>query len=239
MKVLDLYIAEVMPAAEVRHLRYACQEAHRDGAARYLEHVLHRRAAGDRNYLEYIMERVEQLRVKGAGVVASEVQRTLADAAEHLKGVPWVLIGGLAMGYHDLPRNTQDVDILLAGDIESIREKLAPCFKQIRPHSFEHIGTGVELEVLTPGFVSMPEALFADSVATAKMEGNVPVIDDLHLIGTKIGRGSYQDMADIYALLTQIHQSGRSMDFGYTAFGLSDEKVRQIEKIKQEVKEKQ
>ena len=66
--------------------------------------------------------------------------------------VDGIVIGGLLMGLYAKPRTTFDIDILFISETNIPDSVIG--FKKIRPHSFEHIKTNVEVEVLSPEYLN-------------------------------------------------------------------------------------
>ena len=69
-----------------------------------------------------------------------------------------VLIGGMGLSYHVRPRMTQDLDFLFLSDTD-VPDRI-PNFKRTRAHAFQHNQTHVEVEIITPNFVNVPENIF-------------------------------------------------------------------------------
>ena len=132
------------------------------------------------------------------------------------EGKGWTLIGGLAVGFRSEPRGTQDVDLLIVGDLESVAAEMARSglFKRARPHAMEHRETGIEVEILTHDFIGQPQSLVAaacrDSEWVQVTDFQIPVARPRYLMALKLkralGRGmkATQDRADILRLL-EVH----------------------------------
>lgn len=139
--------------------------------------------------------------------------RVLRDAVAATEGRGWALIGGLAVGFRSEPRGTQDVDLLIVGDLEVVASALIASgqFKRTRPHAVEHRATGIEVEMLTHDFVGQPESLVAaayeDSEMVAVADFGVPVVRPRFLIALKLKRAlgrdrkAMLDRADILGLI--------------------------------------
>jgi hypothetical protein len=70
-----------------------------------------------------------------------------------------VLIGGLALGFYTKPRTTTDIDLLMnSTDVDTPEG-----FKRSREHALIDKITHVELELVTPKLIKIPQAL-ADKV---------------------------------------------------------------------------
>jgi len=128
-----------------------------------------------------------------------------------------VLIGGLALSYHVRPRMTQDLDFLYLHE-RDVPTKV-PGFKRIRPHSFQHDKTHVEVEIITPEFVNIPVDLVERVFSTATISNGIRVASAAALTALKLFRLSLQDKADIVALI----KSDRIVDL--TSFPLSPQQL--------------
>lgn len=132
-------------------------------------------------------------------VIAPEIISAISDWKKHAK--TGVLIGGLALSYWAKPRYTTDADMIFLkkSDIPSEVEG----FKAHRAGAFEHKNTGVEIEVLYPGFIPVPQHIF-DTV----FETSVSTTDGLKvaskegIIAMKLYRYELQDQADIQSLVS-------------------------------------
>lgn len=99
---------------------------------------------------------------------ANELNKALTDVSKLLKNINYVLIGGLAIGYHTKPRGTDDVDILLLNEeqvtiVHDILEK-SGLFRKTRNHASVHKETRVEIELLSPVFIKQPENLVKSTI---------------------------------------------------------------------------
>lgn len=133
----------------------------------------------------------------------------LTDVAEVLKDTPYVLIGGLALGFHTKPRGTDDVDVLVLSDeqIQHVHMKLNQSgkFKKSREHASIHKQTGVEIELLSPQFLKQSDELVKFAINKSQ---KVPFGDNMlsiasadALVALKLKRFSAQDKADIQQLI--------------------------------------
>ena len=135
-------------------------------------------------------------------VVVPEVTAALKDWIGSAN-VPGVLIGGLALSYYGKPRATMDVDIIYATD-EQIPDHI-PGFKHIRSHAFQHNKTHVEVEVLSPTHLGIPEGLVKKIIETAETSNGIKIASPSGLIALKLQRGDRRDQADIEQLLKADH----------------------------------
>jgi hypothetical protein len=167
--------------------------------------------------------------------------QVLRDAMSATGGKGWALIGGLAVGFRSEPRGTQDVDLLIVGDLESMVSSLTDSgrFRRIRPHAVEHRESGIEVEILTHDFVKQPEALAAaactDSELVRVTDFEIPVVRPRYLIALKLkralGRGvkALQDRADIMRLLA--HHGPQDL----SDLSLGDDQMELYEQLKLDV----
>ena len=156
--------------------------------------------------------------------------RSAIDDFSSAVNVPWVLGGGLALGFHSKPRGTQDVDVFIRNeDLELIKNSLPKNkFKAHRAHAVEHRPTGVEIELLTPDFLNIDSKLINLAIERAIDQRDIRVMSRESLIALKLQRASYQDMADI---ITLIKSGGPANLDGYP---LSDKNKQLYNKLLQE-----
>lgn len=116
-----------------------------------------------------------------------------------------VLIGGLALGLYARPRQTQDVDLLFLSPSD-VPVTPVTGFKRHRTGAFQDNRTQVELEIVTPQSVGLPEALVrkvfdtavtVDNLKVASLEGMIA----LKLWGAVHPKRRLRDLADIQAMI--------------------------------------
>lgn len=157
-------------------------------------------------------------------------QGPLASALSDLipqMNVPYVLGGGLAIGYHTRPRGTEDIDIFLRSeeDLFSLVNNIGARFRRHRKHAIEHRPTGVEIELLTPEFLGINRRVIDTAIDTAiKDEDGINVVSRSGLIALKLQRSDRRDLADIESLVA-------SGDIEIDEFGLSDEQLEKLRDI--------
>ena len=156
-------------------------------------------------------------------IVSNEVEKALKDWIKYSSD-PGVLIGGLAVSYHAVPRSTMDIDIIFSG----VPPLTVNNFKKIRPHAFEHKPTGVEIEVLTASFLNISQALVDKVHASAHKSDGMLVASLEGLISLKLQRGSRQDLADIETILKVFPH------ISLTGWPLSDAQLKIFNDIKNE-----
>jgi len=147
-------------------------------------------------------------------ILVPEVKQAFDDFTQLASEGSFCVIGGLAMGAHVRPRTTTDVDVLVSSKetIVDLEMRLRPKFKKIRPSAFEHISTGVEVEVITPELIGISQALADLAIQDARIDQvkgkNVRIASPKFMIALKLGRASesrnarsMQDQTDITKLL--------------------------------------
>jgi len=173
----------------------------------------------------------------GSAYGGSELIDALKDFAQEAN-VPWILIGGIAVGFHSKPRGTQDIDVIVAGeeDINKLKNSLKS-FKHNRSHAFEHKKTGVEVEVLTADFLNIntqiAEKALTSSVKQTIHGIQIPVADSAGLIALKLERGERQDLADIEGMLK------KDISIDLSEYSLSEDQKEIFNDIKKDVKNKE
>jgi hypothetical protein len=162
-------------------------------------------------------------------VIPNEVLLTLDDWKRN-NNSDYVLIGGLALSYYIKPRYTEDVDLifLTKNDIPLSVNK----FKRNRPSAFNHIKTGVEVELLTPGHINQTTTLFKNIFQTAIESDGIKIASPLGLIALKLFRSKTkeQDRIDIINLCRYCYENDIELDL--TLFELSKEELDIFEEIK-------
>jgi hypothetical protein len=154
----------------------------------------------------------------GAGRLHSALHRLVKrlDA----EGIPYALLGGLALAGHGYPRLTEDIDLLMTSSgLERFRQRLVgrgyrPAFSGAKK-TFRDTETGVRIEIVTTGEypgdglpkpVAFPDP--ADPGVTVEIEG-VRVVALEKLIELKLASGMsaphrLRDLADVQDLITRL-----------------------------------
>ncbi len=174
------------------------------------EHLL--RQGGDRMLREASAYFAGEGRLHGA--LRRLTQRLNAE------GIPYALLGGLALAEHGYPRLTEDIDLLLTpSGLERFRQQLVgrgyrPAFSGAEK-TFRDTETGVRIEIVTAGEYpgdGLPKPVaFPDPAApgvTVEIEG-IRVVTLEKLIELKLASGmsaSHQlrDLADVQDLITRL-----------------------------------
>jgi hypothetical protein len=127
-------------------------------------------------------------------IIPNEVILALKDGKEN-----YIIIGGIiALSYYIKPRYTEDIDLafLSYDDIPSNVFK----FRRNREHSFEHIKTGVEIELLTPEHLNRSYSFFETIFKNSKKSDGIKIASPESLIALKLRRFNNTDQNDIVEL---------------------------------------
>jgi hypothetical protein len=174
------------------------------------EHLLRR--GGDRMLREASAYFAGEGRLHGA--LRRLTQRLNAE------GIPYALLGGLALAEHGYPRLTEDIDLLLTpSGLERFRQRLVgrgyrPAFSGAEK-TFRDTETGVRIEIVTAGEYpgdGLPKPVaFPDpttSGMTVEVEG-IRVVTLEKLIELKLASGMsashrLRDLADVQDLIARL-----------------------------------
>ena len=136
------------------------------------------------------------------------------------EGIPYALLGGLALAEHGYPRLTEDIDLLLTpSGLECFRQRLVgrgyrPAFSGAKK-TFRDTETGVRIEILTTGEYpgdGLPKPVaFPDPTTTGvtkEIEG-LRVVTLEKLVELKLASGMsaphrLRDLADVQDLITRL-----------------------------------
>jgi len=143
-------------------------------------------------------------------IIPNEVRVALDDWKNGHREDNYVLIGGLCMSYYLRSRYTEDVYLLFLteDDLPGTVYK----FKRIRPHSFEHIRTGVEVEMVTPELVGQNPDLFKKVYERSVISDGIRIASPVCLIALKLGRFIQRDRGDISALYSYCKDNDITVD---------------------------
>jgi hypothetical protein len=140
-------------------------------------------------------------------------------------GIPYALIGGMALAQHGFVRMTEDIDILLTPEgLATFKEKLVGrgyvlAFSGARK-TFRAAETGVRIEVITSGEYpgdGLPKSVaFPDPAAASLERGSYRVVTLEKLVELKLASGMTaphrrRDLADVQDLIQML---GLSANFG-------------------------
>jgi hypothetical protein len=136
------------------------------------------------------------------------------------EGIPYALLGGLALAEHGYPRLTEDIDLLLSpSGLERFRQRLVgrgyrPAFSGAEK-TFRDTETGVRIEIVTAGEYpgdGLPKPVaFPDPASpgmTVEIEG-IRVVTLEKLIELKLASGMsaahrLRDLADVQDLIARL-----------------------------------
>ena len=147
---------------------------------------------------------------------SSAVFKALHKIASRLKtlGIPYTVVGGMALFRHGLRRFTEDVDLLVnKNDLKIIHDKLAglgylPPFAHSK--HLRDTELGVKIEFLTTGDypgdskpkpVSFPEPLSVSIEAEGINYINLPTLVELKLASGMTNPGRLKDLSDVLELI--------------------------------------
>jgi hypothetical protein len=125
----------------------------------------------------------------------------------------YAVCGGVAVALNGRIRATEDIDILIASEtaLERLALQYADKFRQIRPHAFQHRQTGVEVDVLTPEHIKVPNGIVESAIDSAGSNYGIRVVNKTYLIILKMFSGRRQDYVDVVSLLAD--KSNADIDF--------------------------
>ena len=139
------------------------------------------------------------------------VHKTMRRAAARLEraGIPYAVVGGMAVKLHAHLQATDDVDILLTADgLEEFRRRYVPkhyAGVPYRPRRFVDRTHQVRLDVLLTGRLLGRNGAgpvgYPDPAAVAVTIENIRVVDFVTLIQIKLARGRYKDFGDVASLI--------------------------------------
>jgi hypothetical protein len=132
-------------------------------------------------------------------IVAPEVEKAVKDFRANGGTHNAVLIGGLALSYHGIPRATMDADFLFmtTGDLPHFVEG----FKRVSDHRFVHKETHVEVEVIDPAFINLPHEIAQEVFDSAIVSDGIRIASPSGIIALKLFRLKRYDRGDIEQLI--------------------------------------
>lgn len=151
--------------------------------------------------------------VKGEGFINETLRRVASDLEK--RGIPYAVIGAVALGQHGFPRLTTDIDLLMSPQgLEQFQQKLVglgyrPAFTGARK-KFRILPENVPLEIITtgefPGDGKPKEIAFPDPAeAFVVIDGvrTVPLhtLIELKLASGMTGAGRLKDLGDVEQLI--------------------------------------
>jgi hypothetical protein len=150
----------------------------------------------------------------------SAVFKALRNITQRLKslGIPYAVVGGMALFRHGLRRFTEDVDILVTKeDLKKVHEKLEglgylPPFTNSK--HLRDTENGVKIEFLTTGDypgdgkkkpVSFPDPSNVNFEAEGISYIRLPMLVELKLASGMTNPGRLKDLADVLELIKVLH----------------------------------
>lgn len=142
------------------------------------------------------------------------VDVALADVRKllHAAGVPFKLVGGLAVVHHGYPRTTEDIDVLIERpfDPEALPSLLASNgFSQSSPNRLVHASTAVRVDLLVAGS-PLPRAgagTYPSPTELAASPRDPDVVGLAGLLELKLRAGRHRDEADVVELLKRLDEA--------------------------------
>ncbi|MBX3251555.1 MAG: hypothetical protein KF901_30530 [Myxococcales bacterium] len=133
-----------------------------------------------------------------------ELRRLLAAA-----GVPYRLVGGVAVVHHGYVRATEDIDVLVPAD--ALEALDAACeahgFERATARRLRHRSTGVSVDLLVAGdAIPRGEDVYPDPTTLDVSETAPDVVGLTGLARLKLMGRRHQDDADLVALLQRLDE---------------------------------
>ena len=147
------------------------------------------------------------------------VHQTMRRSAERLEqaGIPYALVGAMALNAHRHKRTTDDVDFLLnaAGFAEFCRLWVGTEYDPVpgRKRRFTDRANGVTIDILVTGLFpgrGLPGPVaFPEPADVSEMIEGLRVVDLTTLIGLKLAAGRHKDFGDVVDVI-RIHELDES-----------------------------
>jgi hypothetical protein len=158
------------------------------------------------------------------------VHQTMRRAARRLEraGIPYAIVGGMAVNAHRHQRTTGDVDLLLTpAGLAAFRQRfIGKNYARVpgRPRRFVDRANGVNLDILVTGFFpgsGEPGPIaYPDPEKVSETIDKLRVVDLATLVELKLAARRLKDFADVVELIrfnnldeafgSRLHQSVRS-----------------------------
>lgn len=139
----------------------------------------------------------------------------------------YILIGGIALSYYLKPRYTEDIDLAFLS-YEEIPNNVFK-FRKNRRHSFEHIKTGVEIELLTPQHLDRSDNFFKTIFDNYIVSDGIKVASPESLIALKLRRFGEIDRSDIKELYKYLIEN--NIEINLDKYDLSNDELNNFNKI--------
>jgi predicted nucleotidyltransferase len=163
-------------------------------------------------------------------IIPNEVLLALDDWKNNYEKDNFVLIGGLCMSFYLKPRYTEDIDIIFLSENDLPNNVYK--FRKNRPHSFEHIKTGVEVEIITPELINVERNFFEIVFQNSIISDGIRVASPESLIALKLSRFSDSDRLDIKNLYKYCIEN--KIDIDLSKYKLSEIDIDRFNKVKEE-----
>lgn len=160
-------------------------------------------------------------------IIPNEVILALKDWSNNYNSDNYVLIGGYALSYYTKPRYTEDIDLIFISYDEI--PKMVFGFRRNRAHAFEHIKTGVEVELLTPNHINKNESFFRTIFNVSIESDGMRVASPESLIALKLGRFSNDDKDDIIKLYKYCIEN--KIDIDLSKYNLSEGEMNRFNNL--------
>ena len=132
-------------------------------------------------------------------ILVPEILSAFNDWKKSADTTKFVLIGGIALSFYVKPRYTEDIDVLFLAPADIPSDVKG--FKHHRTGAFQHNKTHVEIEVVTPGVINIPQKVAQAVFSSAVTSDGLQVASAEGLIALKLFRFNRQDQADIEQLI--------------------------------------
>jgi hypothetical protein len=149
----------------------------------------------------------------------SPQHQTMRRLARRLKkaGIPYAIMGAMAVNAHGAERTTKDVDVLLTPDgLERFRQEfVGEAYEQVegRPRRFTERQSGVTVDCLVtgryPGTGKPGPVVFPDPAEASQEIENIRVLTLPQLIQLKLAARRHYDFGDVVFLI-RIHNLSES-----------------------------
>lgn len=140
-----------------------------------------------------------------------EVHKTMRRLARRLEraGIPYAVVGGMAVKAHKYRRTTADVDVLLTPEgLEAFRQRIAGKNYRLvegRSRRFMDTANDIHIDLLVtgrrPGMGQPTPLTFPDPTKVCEVIDKIKVINLCTLIELKLAARRYQDFADVVNLI--------------------------------------
>lgn len=147
------------------------------------------------------------------------VHRTMYRVVKRLEkaGIPYAVVGGMAVNAHDYERTTHDVDLLLTADgLAKFQERfVGKDYERIpdRPKRFRDRTNQITIDVLVtglfPGSGQPGPIAYPDPEQVSEAIDKVRVVDLVTLIQLKLAACRHKDFGDVVELI-RIHNLNES-----------------------------